>query len=91
MSKSTNTLNPTTLVEALKCIINTQGGGANLSYAQSYARVALQLLNAKGRLRPHNHTQLLYVRNNLSHWRAPHAKAVRALLDKEIKELEAQL
>jgi hypothetical protein len=76
-----------TLRGALECVVRDPGPGANLQYAKSYARVAVQLINAKGSMDEHHVPQLLYVVANLSHWRAPHAKMVKNRLKAEIQRL----
>lgn len=50
-----------------------------LAYAIGYAQHALDLCNAQGSAKALQ-VQLLYVLNNITHWRHPEAKQVRTTL-----------
>lgn len=66
-----------TVTEAIRVILSdTKSYATSLNYAVSYCRAAIGMDGEELRV------QLLYVLNNITHWRHPQAKEVRAVLKK---------
>lgn len=64
-----------TFNEACNIILGSNANG----YAKGYALAGLEMVGHEVRV------QALYILNNISHWRGPEAKAVRAALKEMVK------
>ena len=73
--------------DALRCIVDNRDKKA-LNYAVNYAYYALEMLN-KGCAADNYgfRVQLIYVKNNITHWRGEDAKRVREILKRAIGNL----
>ena len=67
---------------ALETIMKSQDAKA-LKWAISYTRFALEMINANAQPN-YIAGQLLYVQNNITYWRHPQAKEVRAAIKQYI-------
>ena len=56
-------------------ILVVQSGGANMAFAQSYARAGLRMTDAE-----EIHSQALYIAANLGGWRGPEARDAKLRL-----------
>lgn len=69
------------VLDACRKIVQAQGKWAYHDQARAYAQAALDNPYGGGAMDGHElRVQVLYILNNISHWRGPEAKEVRAIL-----------